>query len=70
MLIPVLIVIVIAVAIYAHRNKDRRQCRWRQSKSGSKGALVKYTCVTCGEEAFRTEGQPRQCLRKQVGPKL
>ena len=63
LIIPALIVIV-AVAIYTHRNKHRRRCRWRQSKAGSKGALVRYACITCGQEAFRSTGPPRDCLAK------
>lgn len=63
LIIPALI-IVVAVAIYAHRNKDRRRCRWRESKAGSKGALVRYACITCGRKAFRSNGPPRECLAK------
>ena len=70
LLLPFLIAVVVAVAIYANRHKDRRRCRWRQSRAGSKGALVKYTCVSCGAEAFRSEGQPRECLARLERPKL
>lgn len=63
LIIPALI-IVVAVAIYAHRNKDRRRCRWRESKAGSKGALVRYACITCGQEAFRSNGPPKDCLAR------
>ncbi len=70
LLLPFLIAVVIAVAIYANRNKDRRRCRWRQSRDGSKGALICYNCVTCGEEAFRSNGTPRQCLGKLGKPRL
>ncbi|MBB4174801.1 hypothetical protein GGR93_002589 [Sulfitobacter noctilucicola] len=68
--LPFLIIVVVAVAIYANRNKDRRRCSWRQSKQGSKGALIRYNCITCGQEAFRSNGQPRECLAQLGKSKL
>ena len=70
LLLPALIIVVIAVAVYAHRHKDRRRCRWRQSKVGSKGALIKYNCITCGAEAFRSTGPPDRCLAAIDAPRL
>lgn len=70
LLLPALVIVVIAVAIYANRNKNRRRCRWRQSKADSKGALICYRCVSCGAEAFRSNGAPRQCLAGIDAPGL
>ena len=70
LLLPALIIVVIVVAVYAHRHKDRRRCRWRESKAGSKGALIKYNCITCGAEAFRSTGKPDRCLAGIDAPRL
>ena len=35
-----------------------------ESKVGSKGALVRYACITCGQEAFRSSGPPKACLAR------
>lgn len=64
------VLVVIVVAIYAHRNKDRRKCRWRQSSSGSKGALIKYNCISCGAKAFRSAGIPDRCMAGERPPRL
>ena len=64
-----LIIAVVVVAMVARRSAGVRQCRWREDRAGSKGALIKYNCVTCGEEAFRTTGKPDRCLANKVrGP--
>ncbi|MDF3412873.1 hypothetical protein HKX54_00250 [Sulfitobacter sp. M57] len=68
--LPFLIIVVIAVAIYANRNKDRRRCRWRQNRHESDGALIRYNCITCGQEAFRSTGAPRECLAQLGRAKL
>ncbi|MDF1727979.1 MAG: hypothetical protein P1U53_09525 [Sulfitobacter sp.] len=70
MLIVLAVFVILAVAIYAHRYRDRRLCRWRESRADSRGALIKYTCITCGAEAFRAKGAPRECLRAQNRPGL
>jgi hypothetical protein len=70
MLIVAFLIAIVIVAIYAHRYRDRRLCRWRESRSESKGALVKYTCVTCGAEAYRAEGKPDRCLANLTKPGL
>ena len=70
---PLLIAFIIAVvivAIYARRNAGTRNCRWREDRAGSKGALMKYNCVTCGAEAFRTKGKPDKCLSRLNTPRL
>jgi hypothetical protein len=62
---PFLVLIIIGFvinAIYARRNAGTRNCRWREDRKGSKGALIKYNCVTCGVEAFRSSGKPDRCL--------
>lgn len=67
---PLLIALIIAfvvVAIYARRNAGTRSCRWREDRAGSKGALIKYNCVTCGAEAFRSTGTPDRCMSGQGG---
>jgi hypothetical protein len=56
------IIAVIIVAIYARKNANTRHCRWREDRKGSKGALIKYNCVTCGAEAYRSSGKPDSCL--------
>ena len=65
-----LIVAVIIVAIVARRNAPTRNCRWREDCAGSKGALVKYNCVTCGAEVFRSTGKPDICMSALKSPKL
>ncbi|KAJ02806.1 hypothetical protein JQT66_14490 [Sulfitobacter mediterraneus] len=59
------VIAVIVVAIVARRNAGIRQCRWREDRAGSKGALVKYNCINCGAEAFRSTGKPDRCLSGQ-----
>ena len=70
---PILIALVIAViivAVVARRNAPTRNCRWREDRAGTKGALVKYNCVTCGAEAFRSNGKPDRCLSSLNKPGL
>lgn len=70
---PFLIALVAAfviVAIVTYRRGAIRACRWREDRAGSKGALVKYNCVTCGAEAFRSTGKPDSCLSKLNKPGL
>lgn len=64
------IIAIVAVAIYAYRHADTRNCRWREDRTASKGALIKYNCVTCGAEAFRANGKPDACLAKLEKPGL
>tara|TARA_R110002124_G_scaffold286052_1_gene465787 strand:+ start:671 stop:892 length:222 start_codon:yes stop_codon:yes gene_type:complete len=58
----VFIVAVVVISIYQRRNGGKRRCRWRQSRAGSRGSLMKYNCVTCGAEAFSAKGKPDRCL--------
>jgi hypothetical protein len=64
------VVVIIVVAIVAYRRSPTRNCRWREDRAGSKGALVKYNCVTCGAEAFRSQGKPDSCLSRLNKPGL
>jgi hypothetical protein len=57
-----LAVAVVVVAFVARRRAPVRRCRWREDRSGSRGALIKYDCVACGAEAFRSTGKPDRCL--------
>ncbi len=57
-----LIVAVIIVAIVARRGAPTRNCRWREDRTGSKGALIKYNCISCGAEVFRSTGKPKNCM--------
>lgn len=61
------IIAVVVVAIYARKNAATRACRWREDRAGSKGTLIKYNCVTCGAEAFRSTGKPDRCMSGQGG---
>lgn len=70
MLIFAFVIAIVAVAIYAHRNRDRRLCRWRESRAERRGALIKYNCITCGAETFRARGKPDRCLRSSKTPGL
>lgn len=65
-----LIVAVIIIAVVARRNAPTRNCRWREDRAGTKGALVKYNCVSCGAEAFRGNGKPDKCLSSLNRPGL
>jgi len=69
-LIIALVIAFIVVAIVARRKSATRLCRWREDRSGSKGALVKYRCANCGAEAFRSTGKPDTCLSKLNKPGL
>lgn len=65
-----LVVAVIVVAVVARRNAPTRHCRWREDRAGSKGALIKYNCIACGTEVFRSNGKPGSCLSTMKAPKL
>lgn len=66
-----LIIAFILVAIYASRNRGRRNCRWREERSGDRGTLRKYRCATCGAEAFTaTKGPPETCFADKPGSGL
>ncbi|MGJ8616009.1 MAG: hypothetical protein ACSHWS_04150 [Sulfitobacter sp.] len=70
---PILIALVIAVIVVAYvarRNAPTRDCRWREDRIGSKGALIKYNCVSCGAEVFRSTGKPNTCMSSLKSPKL
>lgn len=57
-----LVIAFVLVAIYARQNRGTRLCRWREDRTGDRGALRKYRCAACGAEAFTAEkGPPRQC---------
>lgn len=62
--------VLVVVAFVAHRRSPTRNCRWREDRAGSKGTLVKYACVTCGAEAFRSTGKPDTCLSRLNRPGL
>jgi hypothetical protein len=65
------IVAIILVAIYASRNRGRRNCRWRADRSGDRGTLRKYHCAACGAEAFTsTPGPPEKCFANRPGSGL
>ena len=61
----VLLILLIAFAIMlwaARGRKTTRACRWRADTTGDRGALRKYRCAACGEEAFTsTPGVPNTC---------
>ena len=63
-LLIALIIAVVVVAIYARRTAATRACRWREDRDGSKGALIKYNCVHCGAEAYRSTGKPDRCMAR------
>ncbi len=66
-----LVIAFIVVAIYARRNRGRRNCRWREQRSGDKGQLRKYRCAACGAEAFTaTKGPPEKCFANEGGSDL
>ncbi|MGC1496870.1 MAG: hypothetical protein WA790_13750 [Sulfitobacter sp.] len=70
---PILIALVVAViivAVVARRNAPTRNCRWREDRVGSKGALIKYNCITCGAEVFRSNGKPDSCMSSLKTPGL
>lgn len=57
-----LIIAFVIVAVFARRNRGTRGCRWREDRTGNRGALRKYKCATCGAEAFSTsKGPPDSC---------
>jgi hypothetical protein len=61
--IVLILLIVFAIMLWVARGrKTTRACRWRAEKSGDRGALRKYRCAACGEEAFTsTKGPPNTC---------
>jgi hypothetical protein len=57
-----LVVAFVVVAVFARHNKATRGCRWREDRTGDRGALRKYKCAACGAEAFTsTKGSPKDC---------
>jgi hypothetical protein len=57
-----LLIAFVLVAVVARRNKATRKCRWREDRTGDRGALRKYRCAACGAEAFTsTPGPPKDC---------
>ena len=66
-----LVIAFVLVAIYARRNRGRRNCRWREERSGNRGELRKYRCAACGAEAFTsTKGPPEKCFANHRGSGL
>lgn len=64
MMLLALPIVVCVVAYLAWRNRGVRGCRWREDRSGDKGALRMYRCAACGAEAFTaTKGPPQNCKR-------
>ena len=70
LLLIALVIAFVIVAIVARRKAPTRACRWREDRAGSKGALMKYNCITCGAEAFRAQGKPDRCFSGQSAPRL
>ncbi|MEQ6202344.1 hypothetical protein ABMC88_04750 [Sulfitobacter sp. HNIBRBA2951] len=60
-------IIIGVVAYLAWRNRDIRSCRWREDRTGDKGALRMYRCVSCGAEAFTATKGPPQTCKKGLG---
>jgi len=59
------------VAYLAWRNRAVRGCRWREDRTGDRGALRKYRCAACGAEAFTaTKGPPQSCKKGLGGGSL
>ena len=69
-LLIALVIAVVVVAIVVRRRAPTRNCRWREDRAGSKGALIKYNCTSCGAEAFRSNGKPDRCLSNLNKPGL
>jgi hypothetical protein len=64
MVLFLLPIVVGVVAYLAWRNRGVRGCRWREDRTGDRGALRKYRCAACGAEAFTaTKGPPQSCKR-------
>ena len=62
MLLLLIPIVFLVVGWIAWRRRHVRLCRWREDRSGAKGALMRYTCVACGAEAYRAKGPPDRCL--------
>ncbi|MEW9921032.1 hypothetical protein AB2B41_15575 [Marimonas sp. MJW-29] len=60
----------IIIILLGRRPRRAKRCRWRKSMTGSRGSLIKYTCATCGSEAYRSNGKPDSCLAKLKTPGL
>ncbi len=64
-----LVIAFILVAIYARSKRGRRNCRWREERSGDKGDLRKYRCAACGAAAFTAaKGPPERCFADKQDP--
>ena len=71
MQIVVLLIAFGFVMFFERRNASTRGCRWRADATGDRGALRKYKCAACGEEAFTlTKGPPNDCRSKVKTPNL
>ncbi|WP_050929128.1 hypothetical protein [Aestuariivita boseongensis] len=52
----------VIVVLLTRSRAATRACRWREERSGNRGALRKYRCMACGAEAFTsTDGPPDTC---------
>ncbi|WP_101065657.1 hypothetical protein [Roseovarius salinarum] len=51
-----LIVAFVLVLIFA--NRETRDCRWREDRTGDRDGQKKFRCMACGAEAFTTTGKP------------
>ena len=57
-----LLVAFVIVVLLTRTRAATRNCRWRQERSGDRGALRKYRCATCGAEAYTaSDGPPETC---------
>ena len=58
------------ILLWNRRRWPQRGCRWREDRAGARGALMRYSCVTCGAEAYRSTGAPDRCLAGLDKPRL
>lgn len=64
---PLLIGAVLVLAALVYLSRTRRigqRCIWRVDPSRREGTLQRYTCDTCGADAFTSTGRaPADCKR-------
>lgn len=53
-----------ALVLRAVLRRARRPCSWKRDLDGHRPPFVRWTCATCGTEAFSSDGRaPKECKK-------
>lgn len=55
--------------LIVRRPRRKSDCKWRRDKAGHRASLTKWTCKSCGAEAFSATTKPPNDCKRQLKPR-